>query len=64
MRDVAATTGALPLRCDVADADATVAALKEAHDKNGAARILVNCAGIGAAKRIVGKDGPMALSEF
>ena len=27
-------------------------------------RILVNCAGIGPAKRIVGRDGPMPLDEF
>ena len=64
MRDVAAKTGALPLRCDVTDADATVAAIKEARDKHGAARIVINCAGIGEAKRIVGREGPMPLSEF
>ena len=28
------------------------------------ARILVNCAGIGGAKRLVGKHGPMALEDF
>src|SRR4029453_16208072 len=30
----------------------------------GPAAILVNCAGIAAAKRIVGRDGPMQLAEF
>ena len=28
------------------------------------ARILINCAGVGPAKRIVGRDGPMPLSDF
>ena len=32
--------------------------------RHGAARILVNCAGIGPAKRIVGKDGAMPLADF
>ena len=41
-----------------------MAALKEARDKHGIARILVNCAGIGTAKRIVGKDGPQPLADF
>ncbi len=29
-----------------------------------APRVLVNCAGIGVAKRMVGRDGPMPLDEF
>jgi len=35
-----------------------------ARATHGAARILVNCAGIGPAARIVGRDGPMALDAF
>ena len=30
----------------------------------GAARVLVNCAGIGTAKRVVGRDGPHPLADF
>ena len=30
----------------------------------GAPRILVNCAGVAPAKRIVGRGGPMSLDEF
>ena len=26
--------------------------------------MLVNCAGIGVAKRVVGRDGPMPLADF
>src|SRR5690606_7305742 len=40
---------------DVTDADAVEAALDVA-DELGTLRIAVNCAGIGPAKRVVGKD--------
>jgi NAD(P)-dependent dehydrogenase (short-subunit alcohol dehydrogenase family) len=56
--------GALAVRCDVTSADDAAAALQEARERQGAARILVNCAGVGPAKRIVGRDGPMPLSDF
>ena len=26
--------------------------------------MLVNCAGIGVAKRVIGRDGPMGLADF
>ena len=63
-REQAAKIGGLAIRCDVTSSDGAVAALKEARDAHGPARILVNCAGIGPAKRIVGRDGPMPLAEF
>jgi NAD(P)-dependent dehydrogenase (short-subunit alcohol dehydrogenase family) len=63
-RTVAATFGGLAIACDVADADATAAAIAEARSQHGAARILINCAGIAPAKRIVGRDGAMPLSAF
>jgi NAD(P)-dependent dehydrogenase (short-subunit alcohol dehydrogenase family) len=61
---VAAKIGGLAIRCDVSDADGAAAAVAEARAKHGAARILVNCAGIGPPRRIVGRDGPMPLAEF
>jgi NAD(P)-dependent dehydrogenase (short-subunit alcohol dehydrogenase family) len=61
---VATRIGGIAIKCDVADSDAAAAAVREAREKNGAARILVNCAGIGTPKRIVGRDGPMQLAEF
>ena len=64
MKEVAAKIGALAVKCDVSDADAAAKAVAEARAKHGAARILVNCAGIGPAKRIVGRDGPMPLADF
>ena len=63
-RVVAADIGGIAVACDVTDAEATAAAIAEARSRHGAARILVNCAGIAAAKRIVGRDGPMPLAEF
>src|SRR5262249_42198955 len=63
-RAIADRIGGLALRCDVTDPDQTVAALGQARDKHGAARILINCAGVGPAKRIVGRDGPMPLADF
>jgi NAD(P)-dependent dehydrogenase (short-subunit alcohol dehydrogenase family) len=57
-------TGALVIPCDVSDPSSASAALAQARRAHGSARILVNCAGIGPAKRIVGRDGPMPLEEF
>jgi NAD(P)-dependent dehydrogenase (short-subunit alcohol dehydrogenase family) len=61
---VASEIGGLALACDVSSSDAAVAAVKAAREAHGAARVLVNCAGIAPAARIVGKDGPMALDAF
>ena len=63
-REVAARIGGVAIRCDVTDAQGAAAALKEASDKHGPARILVHCAGVGPAKRIVGRDGAMPLADF
>jgi len=40
------------------------AAVAEASKAHGPARVLVNCAGIGVAKRVIGRDGAMPLSDF
>jgi len=50
--------------CDVADSASTEAAFAKATAAHGPARILINCAGIGTAKRIVGKEGPMPLADY
>ena len=52
------------VECDVADAASGEAAIAAAAAAHGPARILVNCAGIGIAKRVIGKEGPMALGDF
>jgi NAD(P)-dependent dehydrogenase (short-subunit alcohol dehydrogenase family) len=62
--DVAKDIGGIAMACDVASADGAKAALAAAASVHGPARILVNCAGVGPAKRIVGRDGPMPLEDF
>jgi len=56
--------GGIGIACDVADPASAEAALLAAAAAHGPARILVNCAGIGVAKRVVGKDGPQPLADF
>lgn len=63
-RKVAAEIGAFAVACDVSDSASAETAVAEAQAKLGAPRILVNCAGIGTAARIVGRDGPMPLAAF
>jgi len=61
---VAAEIGGMAARCDVADAASAEAAVAAARAAHGPARILINCAGVGDAGRIVGRDGPMPLADF
>jgi NAD(P)-dependent dehydrogenase (short-subunit alcohol dehydrogenase family) len=56
--------GGIGIACDVADAAGAEAAVTRARDAHGPARLLVNCAGVGSAGRIVGRDGPMQLAAF
>ena len=56
--------GGLGLVCDVGSASEAEAAVGKARDAHGPCRVLVNCAGIAPAGRIVGRDGPMPLEDF
>ncbi len=49
---------------DVADEDAVKAAIAKTLETFGSLHININSAGIGAAARTLGKDGPMALKLF
>lgn len=60
----AAEFDCLGIQCDVADSISATAAVAKARKELDAARILVNCAGVGTAKRILGREGPMALADF
>jgi NAD(P)-dependent dehydrogenase (short-subunit alcohol dehydrogenase family) len=62
--EVAAKIGGIAIACDVVDAEGTAAAIAKARDRFGPARILINCAGIAPARRVVGRDGPMPLEDF
>ena len=61
---VAGEIGGLAVECDVSDADSGAAAVAAASNAHGPAGICVNCAGIGIAGRIVGRDGPLPLDDY
>ncbi|MBK6008296.1 SDR family NAD(P)-dependent oxidoreductase [Ramlibacter ginsenosidimutans] len=62
---VAAEIGGVACQCDITNAESMSAAIAKAAQKHGVARILMNIAGIGTAKRIVQKDGSAApLEDF
>ena len=56
--------GGVAIQCDVSDGPNVEAAFQDARDVHGAARIVVNCAGIAPSARIVGRDGPHDLESF
>jgi NAD(P)-dependent dehydrogenase (short-subunit alcohol dehydrogenase family) len=62
--EVAIDINGIAIGCDVTDAGATETAIGKAAADHGTARIVINCAGVGPAKRIVSRDGPMPLGEF
>ena len=62
---VAAEIGGVACTCDITDAASVTAALEKAAAAHGPARILMNVAGIGSAKRVVQRDGSAApLEDF
>ena len=62
---VAREIGGLGLHCDITRTESIQQALAEASAQHGPARILMNVAGIGGARRVVGKDGePMPIEDF
>jgi NAD(P)-dependent dehydrogenase (short-subunit alcohol dehydrogenase family) len=61
---VASEIKGVAVTCNVADAASAEAAVAAAEKAHGPARVLVNCAGIGVAKRVIGKEGPMPFADF
>ena len=56
---------AVAAQCDITDSASLQAAIDAAAAVQGAARILAHIAGIGAAKRVIAKDGsPAPLEDF
>ena len=62
--EAARAIGGVALVGDVADEASASAAIRKAEAAHGAARVLVNCAGIGVAKRVLGREGPQPLPDF
>ena len=64
-RRVADELGGVACACDITDPASVQAALAQARLAHGPARILMNVAGVGSAKRVVQKDGSAApLEDF
>ena len=62
---VAAEIGGVACQCDITSTESLQAALAKATAAHGPARILMNIAGIGTARRVVQKDGSAApLDDF
>lgn len=63
-RQVAADIGGLAVRADVTSEDDIRAAFKAAGEAHGVVRIVVNCAGVAPAVRVMSKKGVHALDVF
>jgi NAD(P)-dependent dehydrogenase (short-subunit alcohol dehydrogenase family) len=61
---VAEEIGASFFKCDVAVEAQVIAAMEAARTALGGINLLVNCAGIVGAGRLVGKEGPMSGEYF
>jgi NAD(P)-dependent dehydrogenase (short-subunit alcohol dehydrogenase family) len=61
---VATDIGGLAVAADVSDAAAVEAAFARVGEALGAPRIVVNCAGIGTAARILPRDGGLSIESF
>jgi NAD(P)-dependent dehydrogenase (short-subunit alcohol dehydrogenase family) len=61
---VAKEIGGGAFTCNITDAASAEAALNDAKARHGAARIVVNCAGIAPGARILGRNGPHDLALF
>ena len=61
---IANDIGGRAAEVDVSDAASAEGFFADLEKSWGAPRVLVNCAGIAIAKRMVSRDGPMALDEF
>ncbi len=63
-KSIAARVGGVSIAGDVASEADGSRAVQVASETHGPIRALVNCAGVGTAARILGRDGPMPLDRF
>ncbi len=64
VENVAKEIGGIALECDVSSEASAKAAMDAAKKAHGPVRILMNCAGVAPAARVVGKEGPHDLNLF
>lgn len=62
--EVAREVDGVAIECDVSHDHSAAEAFAQARDANGPVRLLINCAGIATAGRVVGREGPLPLDEF
>ncbi|OKH86340.1 SDR family NAD(P)-dependent oxidoreductase [Thalassospira sp. TSL5-1] len=61
---IAADIGGIAVTVDIADPASVAAAFNTVTNKLGIPRILVNCAGIGTASRILPRSGDLPIDDF
>jgi NAD(P)-dependent dehydrogenase (short-subunit alcohol dehydrogenase family) len=63
-KTLAAEIGGIACAADITNEASMQAAFAEAAKAHGPVRVVIHCAGILIAKRILGKDGPAGLDHF
>lgn len=63
-RLVADHIGGIAVHGDIISSEDMIAAFDTIGKAHGAARVVVNCAGIGTARRVLGRDGVMPLEDY
>lgn len=63
-QEVADSIGGVALKIDVSQSESAAKATSQAVELIGSARVLVNCAGIALAKRILSRDGLIPLDDY
>ncbi|HED13112.1 MAG TPA: SDR family NAD(P)-dependent oxidoreductase [Gammaproteobacteria bacterium] len=64
LQTAATEVSGLAVACDVSSSDSVEVALQQVIAEQGCPRVLVNCAGVGTAGRIVSRSGPLPLDDF
>ena len=63
-QEIASEIGGIAVECDVTSSEKAEAAVEKAVSEVGNPRVLVNCAGIGPAERILSRAGPQPLDSY
>ncbi|KFE51761.1 SDR family NAD(P)-dependent oxidoreductase [Pseudomonas syringae] len=64
VKQTAQACDGLAIACDVADDQASTAAMQQVIQILGRPHVMVNCAGIAPSARIIGKQGAASLTDF